>query len=349
MKESIFVASIRSFCTSFATILGVLIGIALVLIGLVTMSGPDIYPEKSQLVIAPDADGSRELLPLTAPVVLKISISGVIGLGELTYEKIQNVLLDSREGMLKHNRVKAILLCLDTPGGTVTDSVAIYQALKEYKEQFKVPIFAFVDGMCASGGMYISSAADKIFATSSSVIGSVGVLLGPTFNFSGLMDRYGVQALTITEGKDKDMLSPFRPWQPGEDSSLRNVTAVLYEDFVSTVVAARPRLSRDKLINTYGAQVYVSQEAQDLGYIDVANSDYRTALSELTKAAQFPEEHFYQVIELSPPHPFFSDLTRGCNTLLSGKLTHVFQIGPYMSSELSGKFLYLYQPLINSQ
>lgn len=343
-KESIFVASIRSFCTSFATILGLLIGLTVVFIGLMMMSGPNIVPEKSDLMIAADANGNRDLLPHTAPVVLKLNISGVIGQGELTYQKFSNLLLDSREGMLANNRVKAILLYIDSPGGTVTDSVAIYQELMAYKKKYNIPIYAFVDGMCASGGMYIACSADKVYASSSSVIGSVGVILGPTFNFSGLMERYGVQSLTLTQGKDKDMLNPFRPWMPGEDASLRNVTSVLYGEFVDTVISARPRIDKDKLINDYGAQIYVSPTAQELGYIDVANSDYNIALGDLAKAAQIPEDHFYQVVHLSPPHPFLSDLAGSCQALFKGKMTHVFQMGPYMNSELSGKFLYLYQP-----
>lgn len=343
-KESIFVSSIRSFCTSLATILGLLIGAAVVITGLMMMSGPDIYPERSIITLAPDADGSRDLLPGTTPVVLKLDISGVIGQGDLTSEKIQNILLDSREGMLHNNRVKAILLCIDSPGGTVTDSVAIYHALSAYKEKYKVPIYAFVDGMCASGGMYIACSADKIFSTSSSVIGSVGVILGPTFNFAGLMDKYGVQALTITEGKDKDMLNPFRAWRPGEDISLRNVTANLYEEFVATVVNARPRIEKEKLINTYGAQIYVAKDALEYGYIDVNNANYDSALTELTKAAQFSEDHYYQVVQMTPPRPFLSGLAGGCQSILKGKLTHVFQVAPHMDSELSGKFLYLYQP-----
>ncbi len=343
-KESIFVASIRSFCTSFATILGLLIGITIAFMGLMVISGPNILPEKSDLMIAADANGNRDLLPHNTPAVLKLNISGVIGQGELTSQKFSNMLLDSRDGILSNNRVKALLLYIDSPGGTVTDSVGIYQELVAYKEKYKVPIYAFIDGMCASGGMYIACSADRIYASSSSVIGSVGVILGPTFNFAGLMERYGVHSLTITEGKDKDMLNPFRQWAPGEDASLRNVTSVLYDEFVSTVVAARPQIDKQKLIQDYGAQIYVSVEAQALGYIDVANSDYNAALKDLAKAAQIPEDQFYQVVHLSPPHPFLSDLTGSCQALFKGKVTHEFNMGPYMNSELSGKFLYLHQP-----
>src|SRR5690348_8526356 len=109
-RESIFVASIRSFCTALMTILGALIGIALVVMSLSIISGPDIYPEKSNLTLAADAHGNRDLLPPSAPVILKLNITGVIGQGDLTFAKFQNMLFDSREGMLKHNRVKAVLL-----------------------------------------------------------------------------------------------------------------------------------------------------------------------------------------------------------------------------------------------
>jgi signal peptide peptidase SppA len=256
---------------------------------------------------------------------------------------LRNVLFDSREGILSHDRVKAILLYIDSPGGTVTDSVAIYKELKAYKEKYKVPIYAYIDGICASGGVYIACSADKIYASSSSVIGSVGVVLGPAFNFSGLMKQYGVESLTITQGKDKDMLNPFRPWQAGEDTSLQNVTQALYQEFVETVVSARPRLNKEKLINDYGAQIYVSQLAQDFGYIDVANADYNMALKDLAQAAQIPEDQSYQVVNLAPPRPFLLNLAGNCETLFKGKIIHELQVGP-IHPELSGKFLYLYQP-----
>lgn len=343
-RESILVSAVRTFCKSFAAVIGILIGAVLVFIGLNLFSGPDIYPPKSTLTISPDASGNRDLLPHTDPVVLKIDIAGVIGQGDLIADKVENSLLDSREGMLSNNRVKAVLLYINTPGGTVDDADGIYRALLAYKSKYQVPIYAYVDGLCASGGMYIASAADKIYASPSSVIGSVGVILGPAFNFSGLMNLYGVQSTTITEGKDKDMLNPFRPWVPGEDASLRAITADLYERFVSIVTSARPNLNKDALINTYGAQVFVSKRAQELGYIDVADSNYNTALTDLASQAQIAHDMPYQVMTIGPSHPWLSSLADGKFSLLSGKITHEFQFNSSMNSELSGRFLYLYQP-----
>jgi protease IV len=348
-RESILVSAVRTLCKAFAGIIGILIGFILVFFVLMMFSSPDIFPPQSSLMISPDANGDRELLPRTSSVLLKMDITGVIGQGDLTSQKFENSLFDSREGMFRPERVKGILLHINTPGGTVDDADAIYRALVNYKKKYQIPIYAYVEGMCASGGMYIASSCDKIFASPSSVVGSIGVLLGPTFNFSGLMDKYGVQSLTITQGKDKDMLNPFRPWQPGEDTSLRNITVDLYERFVSIVTAARPNLDRDKLVNEYGAQVFVAGDAEQLGYIDNGNADYALAVLELAKAAKIPDNQRYQVMTISPMRPFFADLTRGKFSLLSGKVTHHFQMNAFMNSELSGRFLYMYQPGLELQ
>jgi signal peptide peptidase SppA len=343
-RESIFVSAVRSFCTSFAAIIGILIGIVLVFFGLSLFSSPDILPKKSDLTVAADAQGQRVLLPNSAPVILRIDIRGIIGQGDYTEQKFKDLLMDSREGLLDHDRVKGVLLYFDTPGGTATDADGIYRALMEYKKHYQVPIYAYVDGLCASGGMYIACATDKIFASSTSVIGSVGVILGPSFNISQLMERYGVQALTITEGKDKDALSPYRPWKEGEDKSLRNITEELYANFVSLVLGARPRMTREKLVNEYGAQIYLAPKAQEYGYIDVSDSTYETAVAELVKAAHLPDENYYQVMQISTPHPFFAELAGEKLDLLRGKVTHTLRLGPYMDTELSGRLLYLYQP-----
>jgi signal peptide peptidase SppA len=333
-RESIIVSAVRKFCNSFAAVIGIVVGVVLVAVILMMFATPDMLPPKSHLSIAADANGKRELLPHTAPVILKLDIHGVIGQKELTAEKMQNVLWDSQEGMLK-NRVHAVLLSINTPGGAADDADGIYRALMAYKKKYQVPIYVFVDGLCASGGMYIAAAADKIYATDTSIIGSVGVILGPLFNFSGLMDRYGVQAMSVTRGKDKDMMSSFRPWQPGEDQNLQNITAALYDRFVSIVLQGRKEMTREKLVDVYGAQIYVAETAKELGYIDVANADYAQAVAELVQAAQLPE--VYQVMSLMPVRPFLSELAESKLSLFRSLF-----FGPY--SELNGRFLYLYQP-----
>ncbi len=343
-RDSVFLSAFRSLCNALGAVLGIFVAIFVVIFTLSTLSPPALIPERCEVSIAPDAEGNQDLVHSLAPAVLCIDIKGVIGINDLTSDAIQAILSDSRKDFLKKDRVKAIFLHVNTPGGAADDSASIYKALMDYKAKYKTPIYAFVDGMCASGGMYVCSAADKIYTTSSSVIGSVGVLLGPSFNFSDLMVKVGVQSKTITQGKDKDMLSPFRPWVPGEDVCLVNITKALYEQFVDTVVSGRTRLSKEKLIEEYGAQVYDAPTAQKYGYTDVADSNYYQTMKALVEASEIPKEEDYQVVTLSRPKTFFSELARSKFSLLSGKVHHTFQIAPYMSSELSGKFLYLYQP-----
>lgn len=341
-RESIFAGALRSFCTALAAALGILVGVFLIGMIISSVSRPTFLPPKPDLFIAPDAQGNRQLLSGKAPAILKLSINGVIGMGDLTGDKIENLLIESREDLLRGDRVKAVFLHLNTPGGTVSDADAIYRALMNYKAKYNVPIYAFVDGLCASGGMYIASAADKIFATPSSVIGSVGVIMGPSFNFSEAMSKLGVASLTLTEGKDKDALNPFRPWVPGEDASLKAVIASLYDRFVTIVTTSRKNLSKAKLINDYGAQVFVANTAQEYGYIDVANSSYEQALSSLVEMAGIGAAP-YQVVQLVVAHSFLSELTQS-SLLSGGKVRHTLELSPTINSELSGKLLYLYQP-----
>jgi signal peptide peptidase SppA len=263
----------------------------------------------------------------------------VIGVGDLTSWEIRKLLLDSREDFLRGDRVKAILLHMDTPGGASTDSDDIYVALMQYKTKYNVPIYVYVDGMCASGGMYIACAADKIFASPSSVIGSVGVRMGPIFNVSETMTKVGVSSLTLTEGKDKDALNPFRPWRPNEDADIRDVMASLYDRFVSIVTTARPTITQEKLVNDYGAHIFIAKKAEELGYIDMADTTYGKALSELTQAAQLGQAK-YQVVQLVPQRNIFNALTQ---SMSPHKILQWMGLSPPVHHpDLSGKMLYLY-------
>jgi protease-4 len=341
-RESIFVGAIRSFCTSLATMLGIAIGIGLIVIGLAFISGSQYLPPKSEPLIMPDAEGARTLLSGNSPAILRLNLRGVIGLGDLSGDKIENILLDSREDFLRGDRVKGILLYIDTPGGASDDCADIYRTLSNYKAKYNIPIYAYVDGMCASAGMYIACVADKIYASPSSIIGSVGVRMGPIFNFSGAMEKYGVSSLTLTQGKDKDALNPFRPWGPNEDADLKAIMAALYDRFLTVVTTARPNLDREKLITDFGADIFIAKQAQELGFIDDGDMDYSKSLSALVAAAQIPEHDKYQVVQLIPSHTFLNSLSQSMSP--HKFLRSLGLSSPTNNPELNGKALYLYQP-----
>lgn len=321
VHDSIFISSLRAFCKAIAVILGITLAFIPIIVLIALLGSNTEIETKTTLTILPDANGVRELKPSSAPVILHINLKGIIGNLNLTDETIENQLIESRTGVLKHNRVKGIILYINSPGGSATDSDNIYRRLVRYKNQYKVPIYAYEDGICASGGVMISCAADKIYSSPSSIIGSVGALMGPFFNFKEAMEKYGINAETITEGKNKDMMSPFRAWKPDEDSSLKPLVAYYYERFTQIVTSSRPRIDRTALIEEYGANVFDPVTAEKLGYIDGIR-DYSDALNELLLASGIDASKDYQVVQLNPKGNFLSCLVSSESWL--GSLLNLF-------------------------
>jgi len=344
-NESIFVSSLRGFCRSLFIMLGIFIAIFIALFAIAAFQSPYQEEEKTKLSLLPNLEGDKTAAPLNSPVILQVNIKGVVGDPQiLDTPAIESVLLDSRTGLLQHDRVKAVLLYLDTPGGTVVDSDNIYRLLMKYKKKYNVPVFGYINGLCASGGVYISCAADRLYCGPTAIIGSVGVILGPFFNISEAIAKIGIEGRTLTQGIDKDMMNPIRPWKPDEDEVLQKLTSHFYHQFVDVVVSGRPRIDKTKLVEEYGAKVFDGPTAQTLGYVDVADSDYVTALADLMKEANIDASKPYQVVQILPQRNLWADLMQGKSPLLNGKLEHHLQIGSNDASFIKDQFAYLYRP-----
>lgn len=313
-RESIFFTGVRAFFRVCLGTFGLAVALFVLLILYGMFAGSQAVVENTRIHIEPDANGNRVSLASTTPVVLRINIDGAIGTHSTNAKNIKRQLDDSQGFSLKKGRVKAIFLHINTPGGDATQSDDIYRYLMAYKEEYKVPVYAFVDGLCASGGMYAACGADKIFSTPTSVIGSVGVLMGPNFNFYDVMEKYGIKEKTITRGKDKVVLSSYQQWKPDETASLDPLITYLYDRFVSIVAKARPQITESELKNEYGARIFDAPKAQSLGYIDVADSSYEQAMSELTKVAKI--DGAYQVIHLVPDRPIFQEFIHKPSSIL---------------------------------
>ncbi len=345
-RESIFVSSLRSFTRCFFAIFGIFLALLAISILYSIISPPKGFEEKTELNILPDLNGHREYLLSSSPALLRINIHGIIGELGMNAETIENILLNSHTAPLSGNRVKGILLHINTPGGTITDADNIYRMLKSYKETYKTPIYAYVDGMCASGGMYIASCADHIFASPPSVIGSIGVVIGPFFNVSKAMQSLGIESETLTQGIDKDMLNPFRTWRENEDASLRAILAFLYGQFVDIVTTNRPQVDRVKLIQEYGAQVFDGPKAAQIGYIDTPNATYSQALAALIEEAKIDPTKPYQVVELKPRHDWTA-LLSAQSPLFNGKVEHTHNLAGQKLRTTCDQFSYIYEPALN--
>ncbi len=330
-----------------ATVVGVLLGF-FVISGFFSLfftkntSNPEVK-QTLNAEIMPNALGIRKAYSNDDPIILKIKIDGVIGLETLNRDVVARQLMESREGIFDDDRVKGILLSINSPGGTVTDSDTIYRILKNYKEHYKTPIFAHIDGLCASGGMYIACAADQIYATESSIIGSVGVIAPPAFNFTNLMQKVGVDSLTLKAGKDKDELNPFRPWAPDEGENYQSIITACYDIFLDVMTTNRKEVSKEKLISEYGAKIFTAQKAEEIGYIDGGNKSYSQTLAMLAERIGAKDDK-YQVIELTEDN-WLRSLFKGTNNvqLMSGTITHRIELPGQIDARLSNQYLYLYR------
>ena len=301
---------------------------------------PPTAHHNTTAVVVPNHEWKQEPLSTTAPTIVKINIDGVIGVNNLTQSSVRNQLVDTIDGEINREQIKGILLAINSPGGTVDDSDGIYRLIQEYKARMNVPVYAYVDGMCASGGMYIACAADKVYASDASLIGHVGVILGPIFNFSQLMEHVGIQSKTITSGKNKDALNPFRPWAPGEEENFQHITSDFYKRFVSIVSKSRPKLTSEVLVES-GAQIYPANQAEALGYIDGSANTVDVVMKQLS--SDLGIENSYQVVELQSKN-WLDDLLSGEQVLFKGKVEHTISLPGSMHPSFSGKFLYLYCP-----
>ena len=162
--------------------------------------------------------------------------------------------------------VKAIVLDINSPGGTVAAVQNIYSEILKAKKNGKKVVALFRD-VAASGGFYIAMGADKIVAEPGTITGSVGVIM-QSANVEGLFDKIGVKMVPITSGKYKDIGSAYRPMTPEEKALLQDMVDDTYTQFFAAVKAGRPNVAEETLREYTDGRVFTGQRAYNLGFID---------------------------------------------------------------------------------
>jgi len=179
------------------------------------------------------------------------------------------LLVRLREELMKasdDSKVRAIVLRINSPGGTVTASDIIYRELMLFRERARVPIVAVLMDVAASGGYYAALAADTIVAHPTTVTGSIGTIM-LTVNAQGLMDKLGLAPITVKSGEHKDMGSPFRALTPDERKIFQSVIDDLHGQFVK-LVAERRRLPREAAAQLADGRIYTAEQALRLKLVD---------------------------------------------------------------------------------
>jgi protease-4 len=163
--------------------------------------------------------------------------------------------------------IKAILLRVNSPGGSSIASAQIYTELMKARKKNKV-VVASMGEIAASGGYMVSSAAEKIIADPSTLTGAIGVITGDGIPvFKGLYGKLGVKVDTIKEGKHADMFAGTRKMTTDEVQSMKDIFKESYDDFVSKVAIGREFPTKEVYSMAEG-RVYTGQQAKDLGLVD---------------------------------------------------------------------------------
>ncbi len=165
------------------------------------------------------------------------------------------------------NNVRGILLRIDSPGGTITDSDVIYHSLMEFKKAKKIKIVAAMGDLAASGAFYIAMAADEVYAHPTTVTGSIGVIMDH-MEGADLMNKLGIKSDPVTSGKYKDIASPFRKMTDEERALLQQVVNAQYEKFVKVVQDGRPKMTLAQIRSIADGRIMTADEAKERGLID---------------------------------------------------------------------------------
>ena len=163
--------------------------------------------------------------------------------------------------------VKALLLRIDSPGGTVTASEQVYTEILRFKEERGVPVVAQLLGTAASGGYYIAMAADEVQAHPTTVTGSIGVIFS-SVNVVGLMDKLGIEDQTVKGGLYKDAGSPLRRLTKEERSQLQSIVDDLHGRFREVVAKGRPDLTEDEVVGLANGRIFSASQALEKGLVD---------------------------------------------------------------------------------
>lgn len=197
-----------------------------------------------------------------------VEVRGIIASGEEA--NADNVITGLRDAF-KDKKTKAVILRINSPGGSPVQSGYINDEVFRLREQHPtIPVYAVITDICASGGYYIATAANEIYADKASLIGSIGVVMDG-FGFVGTMEKLGVERRVWTAGKNKGMLDPFSPLKIEDSDHIQGVINSVHQQFINVVKKGRGnRLKTDA--NLFTGLVWTGEQGLELGLVDALGS-----------------------------------------------------------------------------
>ena len=201
-------------------------------------------------------------------IIPHIKLSGVIGnVGKFK----QGIDFSGQEEIISKafslKKAPCVAISINSPGGSPVQSHLIYNFIRQKAKKNKKKVIVFAEDVAASGGYLIACAGDEIYANSSSIIGSIGVIYS-SFGFTELIKKIGVERRVHTAGKNKSTLDPFLDEKKEDIDRLKNIQLDLHKDFIEVVEKSRgPKLKKSE-VELFSGEFWSGRKAKSLGLID---------------------------------------------------------------------------------
>jgi len=191
------------------------------------------------------------------------------------------------------------VLRINSPGGSPVQSGYINDEMRRLRAKYPdIPLYVVVEDLCASGGYYVASAADKIYVDKASMVGSIGVIIS-SFGFTGAMEKLGIERRAYTAGTNKDFLDPFAPENPTQREHVQKMLADIHQQFINVVRQGRGKRLKETP-EMFSGLVWTGEQSVELGLADGFGSlDY--VAREVIKADK--------VVDYSPKDSIFEQLS----------------------------------------
>ena len=193
-----------------------------------------------------------------------VELKGLIAEGtDADAEEINGLL----QSAFEDKNTKGVILEINSPGGTPVQAKAIYDEILRLRKKYpETKLYAVVSDLCASGGYYVASAAEEIYASEASIVGSIGVRMDG-FGFQKVMEKLGVERRTLTAGENKALLDPFAPQNPEQQAHLQGMLDQVHQLFINDVKAGRgDRLKESDAL--FSGLIWSGEASLNLGLID---------------------------------------------------------------------------------
>ena len=207
-------------------------------------------------------------------IIPHIKLSGVIGnVGKFK----QGIDFSGQEDIITKafslKKAPCVAITINSPGGSPVQSHLIYSLIRQQAKKNKKKVIVFAEDVAASGGYLIACAGDEIYANSSSIIGSIGVIYS-SFGFTELIKKIGVERRVHTAGKNKSTLDPFLDEKKEDIERLKNIQLDLHKDFIEVVEKSRSSKLKKTEVELFSGEFWSGRKSLELGLIDgIGNAD----------------------------------------------------------------------------